>query len=180
MNFITPFLLPYMAIFSSPVFAIFTMLSFWQAWQGVQLGRGLWAERHKVWQEPLTAEKMRRLDSAAFLLAIPPTVFIHELGHAIAVWVFGGRVLEFGFFFFLGLHPARPPIRASPRVDYLLGGHMGELIVCGRVGPALVPNAILRFALLCPPRRAPANLLRPHLLPPLHPRPHFWRLAHHL
>lgn len=147
MNFITPFLLPYMAIFSSPVFAIFTMLSFWQAWQGVQLGRGLWAERHKVWQEPLTAEKMRRLDSAAFLLAIPPTVFIHELGHAIAVWVFGGRVLEFGFFFFWGY--ILPDRQFEPVQEWIISsaGTWGSLL-CAAVWGLLwfqTQSSVLRY-----------------------------------
>ena len=102
MDFLRPLLLPYLSVFDSPIFIIFTLLSLWQAWHGFQLGRFIWQERPTIWQEPLTAEKMRLFDSAAFLLAIPPSVFIHELGHAIAVWAYGGRVVEFGFFFFWG------------------------------------------------------------------------------
>jgi tetratricopeptide (TPR) repeat protein len=102
MDILRPLILPYLSIFDSPLFIIFTLLSAWQAWQGLQLGQIIWRERPQIWQEPLTNAKMRLFDSAAFLLAIPPSVFIHELGHAIAVWAYGGRVLEFGFFFFWG------------------------------------------------------------------------------
>lgn len=102
MNFLQAILTPYQSVFTSPLFAIFTLLSLSQVWQGVRLGQSLWQERHQFWPEPLTGAKQRRLESAAFFLAVPPGVLLHELGHAVVVWLYGGRVLEFGFFFFWG------------------------------------------------------------------------------
>lgn len=53
-------------------------------------------------QEPLTGEKQRLAEQAAFFLGVPPAVFVHELAHAVAVLAFGGQVAEFGYRVFWG------------------------------------------------------------------------------
>lgn len=102
MNILTPLIRPYLSIFDSPLFALFTLLSFYQAWRGVGIIQKIWRIRASISREPLTRPLQQLADSAAFYVAVPVGVLLHELGHAITVWYYGGRVLEFGYFFFWG------------------------------------------------------------------------------
>ena len=49
-----------------------------------------------------TPEDRHLVDQSAFFVLIPVSVALHELGHAVAIWLFGGRVLGWGFFGFAG------------------------------------------------------------------------------
>lgn len=42
------------------------------------------------------------VDQAAFFILVPISVALHELGHAVAIWLFGGEVLDWGFYGFAG------------------------------------------------------------------------------
>lgn len=42
------------------------------------------------------------VDQAAFFILVPISVALHELGHATAIWLFGGQVLDWGFYGFAG------------------------------------------------------------------------------
>lgn len=64
----------------------------------IQIGRDWRALR----QEPLTGAKQRLAEQAAFFLGVPPAVLVHEAAHALAVVLFGGRVVEFGYRVFWG------------------------------------------------------------------------------
>ncbi len=107
MELLLIFLRPYLRLLEGGVFAnllpiVFTALSFWQAYQGVPVARVLW-RKWAAWQDkPLTAVRKQVAEQAAFFVAVPISIFIHEAGHAVAVLAFGGQVLEFGFFFFWG------------------------------------------------------------------------------
>jgi hypothetical protein len=39
---------------------------------------------------------------AAFFVLLPFAVALHELGHAVAIWLYGGQVLDWGFYGFAG------------------------------------------------------------------------------
>ncbi len=58
--------------------------------------------RKQLSQEPLTNFQRELALRTAFLLLIPPGVFIHELGHAVTVILLGGKVAEFNYFFYYG------------------------------------------------------------------------------
>lgn len=88
--------------FSDPLAAIFTLISLYYAYRGARLVRVAWQRRAAFNREPLTPAKKAWAEQAAFYVAIPPGVFIHELSHALAVWYFGGQVKEFGFGFYWG------------------------------------------------------------------------------
>ena len=49
-----------------------------------------------------TPQDRHLVDQAAFFVLIPISVALHELGHAVAIWLFGGQVLGWGFFGFAG------------------------------------------------------------------------------
>lgn len=102
MDFVTPVVRAYSAIFQNPLMLLFTALSALQLYNGVRRiaqVRG----RTQAWRaEPLQPWKQQLGEDIAFYIAVPIGVLLHELGHALVVWAYGGRVVEFGFFFFWG------------------------------------------------------------------------------
>src|SRR5918993_92423 len=55
---------------------------------------------HQTWDSDFTLADRALVDEAAFFLLIPVSVALHELGHAVAIWGFGGEVVDFGFYGF--------------------------------------------------------------------------------
>ncbi len=49
-----------------------------------------------------THEDRMLVDQASFFVLLPIAVALHELGHAIAVTLYGGEVLDWGFYGFAG------------------------------------------------------------------------------
>ncbi len=69
---------------------------------GLRVVGDLWRNRTQIFDRNLTPQDRMQITQAAFFLLIPLSVALHELGHAIAVWAFGGEVVDFGFYFFAG------------------------------------------------------------------------------
>jgi hypothetical protein len=65
-------------------------------------------EWRNLWDDDLTREDAKLASSASFYLLIPPTVALHELGHAIAVWSVGLEVEGFWFLGYMGAVFHRP------------------------------------------------------------------------
>src|SRR5450755_2864885 len=59
-------------------------------------------QRREVFDDRFSALDRGLVAATAFYLLTPPAVALHELGHAIAIWVLGGRVLEYHFLFYWG------------------------------------------------------------------------------
>jgi hypothetical protein len=59
-------------------------------------------DRKTLFDDNFTRADRQQMSVAAFLLLIPVSVFFHEVGHAVAIWWYGGEVTAFGFFFFFG------------------------------------------------------------------------------
>ncbi|MHB1846780.1 MAG: hypothetical protein ACYCWW_18315, partial [Deltaproteobacteria bacterium] len=49
-----------------------------------------------------TSEDRRLVGAAAFYLVTPLGVALHELGHAVVIWLFGGHIVDFHFLFYWG------------------------------------------------------------------------------
>src|SRR5690606_15334335 len=81
---------------------LFNLLALLYIGRAVQLAIQVIRNWNAVRQEPLTREKQRLAEQAAFFLGVPPAVFVHELAHALAVVLFGGQVAEFGYRVFWG------------------------------------------------------------------------------
>ena len=63
-----------------------------------------------LWDDDLTADDAKLAASSAFFLLIPPTVALHELGHAVAVRAYGLEVLGWVFYGYMGAvahHPTQ-------------------------------------------------------------------------
>lgn len=86
----------------SLITGLFNLLALLYIGRAVQLAIQVIRNWNAVRQEPLTREKQRLAEQAAFFLGVPPAVFVHELAHALAIVLFGGRVAEFGYRVFWG------------------------------------------------------------------------------
>lgn len=78
-------------------------------------------------QEPLTREKQRLAEQAAFFLGVPPAVLIHELAHALAVVAFSGQVVEFGYRVFWGYVVPAGTFSAMQNWIIAVAGTIGSL-----------------------------------------------------
>jgi hypothetical protein len=63
-----------------------------------QLARGF----RQTFDRNFTHEDRMLVDQAAFFVLLPIAVALHELGHAVAIWLYGGEVLDWGFYGFAG------------------------------------------------------------------------------
>lgn len=112
----------------SALFAIFNLFALIYLVKGVQIlvqiKRG-WRSLH---EEPLTLAKKHLADQAAFFIAVPPGVVVHEFFHALATWLVGGKIVDFGYGFFWGY--VVPVGDFSVRQDWLIAvaGTIGSLV----------------------------------------------------
>ncbi|MDX1616240.1 MAG: hypothetical protein R3300_18145 [Candidatus Promineifilaceae bacterium] len=86
----------------SPLGLIFLLLSLVNVYYGWRIARSAWQQRQALRREPLQPGHKRLLEQAAFFVAVPPGVLIHELFHALAVWIYGGRLVDAGYGFYFG------------------------------------------------------------------------------
>jgi hypothetical protein len=83
-------------------FGGFALISLFYVFAGLRFVKEFWPVRHQVFDKNFTARDRSLVAQAAFFFLLPLSVALHELGHAVAIWLFGGRVLDFGFYFFAG------------------------------------------------------------------------------
>lgn len=83
-------------------FGPFVIISLIYVVIGVRIVAQLIQNWRTVWDRQFTISDRQVVDQAAFFVLIPISVALHELGHATAVWGFGGEVLDFGFYGFAG------------------------------------------------------------------------------
>ena len=83
-------------------FGLFDLFSLLYIFRSLQLTAVIWRERQTLQQSPLTVRQKQLAEQASFFIAVPVGVFLHELGHALAVWGFGGQVLQFSYRAFWG------------------------------------------------------------------------------
>lgn len=125
---------------TSPLELLFYGLSLLQAYRAVQLAGILRRDWSGFQQPPLTRQKMHLAEQAAFLLAIPPSVIVHEFFHAIPIWQFGGRVVNCGYGFYWGY--VQPDRFFPPAQEWLisLGGTIGSLLFAAVLFALLYKN----------------------------------------
>ncbi len=113
---------------TSPLELLFYGLSLLQAYRAVQLAGLIRQDWTGFRQPPLTHQKMHLIEQAAFLLAIPPSVIVHEYFHAIPIWGFGGRVVSCGYGFYWGY--VQPDRIFPPAQEWFisLAGTIGSLL----------------------------------------------------
>jgi hypothetical protein len=83
-------------------FSYFILIAVMIAVTGIPALRTIVKYRAAIFDRHLTPNDRVAVDQAAFFILLPISVALHELGHAIMVWSFGGKVTGFGFFLFAG------------------------------------------------------------------------------
>ncbi len=85
-------------------------------------------EWKNLWDDDLSREDAKLASSASFYLLIPPTVLLHELGHALAVWACGLPVTGFWFLGYMGM-VAHPPSTDLNNFAIALAGNVVTLLI---------------------------------------------------
>jgi hypothetical protein len=80
----------------------FALISLFYVILGVRVVYQLVRNYRQTFDRNFTHEDRMLVDQAAFFVLLPISVALHELGHAIAIWLFGGHVLDWGFYGFAG------------------------------------------------------------------------------
>jgi hypothetical protein len=83
-------------------FGFAVIISLFYALIGLRVARDTWSQRATIFDRTFTPHDRFMVSQAAFFLLVPVSVALHEFGHAIAIWSFGGHVVDFGFYFFAG------------------------------------------------------------------------------
>lgn len=84
------------------IFGLFNLLALIYLFRGAQIVWRIGREWQILKQDPLSNDKQNLADQAAFFVAVPPAVALHEFFHALATWLVGGRIVDFGYGFFWG------------------------------------------------------------------------------
>lgn len=109
------------------IFSLFNILALIYLFRSVQLSATVWRERQDIRQEPLTPRKKSLADQASYFIAVPIGVLLHELGHAVAVWLSGGRVAEFGYRVFWGYVVPEGSFTSTQNWFIAVAGTLGSL-----------------------------------------------------
>lgn len=86
----------------SGISGLFNIFALFYVFKGLQVAIKVGREWYSLRQEPLTPAKKQLAESASFFLAVPPAVLVHEFFHALATWMFGGKIVDFGYGVFWG------------------------------------------------------------------------------
>ncbi len=130
----------------------FGFLSLFYLFLGVRFLLQFIPRRKEIFDNNFTASDRSMTGQAAFFVLLPLSVALHELGHAIAIWAMGGKVLDFGFYFFSGYVSYDP--RGFSDVQRTLIAFAGTF-----VNLILIVLTLAVVFLKKPPLRAPWNEL---------------------
>jgi hypothetical protein len=130
----------------------FALLSLFYLLLGVRLVIQLARNFRQTFDRQFTAADRALVDQAAFFILLPIAVALHELGHAVAIWLYGGEVLDWGFYGFAGYVAFDPfEFTAGQRIVIAAAGTLVNLL--------LGALAIAAVFLKRPPFRAAINEL---------------------
>lgn len=115
-------------LFDNPILLIFALLSLAMAANAVRLARAIYQQWPDFVAEPLLPWKIGLVEQAAFLLAVPPGVIVHEFGHAVATWLFGGQIVGAGFGLYWGYVVPAGTFTAPQNWFISLAGTLGTLL----------------------------------------------------
>lgn len=107
---------------------IFLLLSLLNVYYGLRIAGTLRERWLEFQREPLQPWQKGLIDRAAFFLGVPLGVIIHEFGHALTVWMFGGQVVDAGYFFYAGYVAHIGNYSPTQRWLISLAGTIGSLL----------------------------------------------------
>ncbi|MGH2536093.1 MAG: hypothetical protein ACRDHL_01725, partial [Candidatus Promineifilaceae bacterium] len=112
---------------------LFSLLSLLYAVRGLQVALAVGRYWAALGGRRLSAQGRHLAGQASFYLAVPVSVLLHELAHALAVWAFGGRVLTFGYRVFWGFVEHVGEYSPAERWFIALAGTLGSLAFGGLI-----------------------------------------------
>lgn len=104
-----------------------------------------------LWDRTFTPNDRLLVSQAAFFLLVPVSVALHEFGHAVAIWSFGGRVTGFGYYVFAGYVSFSEAFNAIQLIVVSAAGTAVNILLCA--------GALALALLRRPPFRPPVNEL---------------------
>jgi hypothetical protein len=132
-------------------FGAFGLIILFYIFVGIRVVRDVWVRRREAFDRQFTLADRQLVDQAAFFLLVPISVALHELGHAVAIWSFGGHVVGFGYYVFAGYVSYDDPFTKVQHVVVAAAGTIVNVLLC-----ALALAAVF---LRRPPMRAAINEL---------------------
>jgi hypothetical protein len=114
---------------------------------GLRVARDTWRDRVTIFDRAYTPRDRFMVSQAAFFLLVPLSVALHEFGHAVAIWSYGGHVVDFGFYFFAGYVSYDDPMTA---VQHLV------IAAAGTIVNVLIAVVVLSFVFFKPKPMRPA------------------------
>lgn len=112
----------------STVYGLFDILALLYVFRSIQLSITIARDWSNIRAEPLTSQKKALAEQAAFFIAVPLSVFIHEGAHALAVWLSGGQVIEFQYRVFWGYVVPQGSFTAPQMWFIAIAGTLGSLL----------------------------------------------------
>jgi hypothetical protein len=132
-------------------FGPFILISLFYAVIGVRVVAQVVQRRRELFDHRFTQADRSLVDQAAFFILVPFSVALHELGHAVAIWLFGSRVVDFGFYLFAGFVSYPGGLAPWKEILIALAGSLVNVLLSGA--------AIVVVFLKKPPLRASYNEL---------------------
>lgn len=107
------------------------LISLFYAFVAVGVAVRLVRAGRRTFDAVFTNDDRRLAGAAAFYLATPFTVVLHELGHAVATWALGGRIADYHFMIYWGwVLPERfPPFSHAENTVITLAGNVVSLAI---------------------------------------------------
>lgn len=107
----------------------FSLVSLFYVFVGVRCLYRVITRWPALWDDDVTRDDLVLAGEASFFLLIPPTVILHELGHAAALWSLGLGVASWGFLGYMGW--VVPTGSAGPLGDFgvALAGNLVTLAI---------------------------------------------------
>lgn len=111
-------------------FGGFALISLFYVIIGIRVVRDIWVHRREAFDLRFTESDRYLVDQAAFFLLVPLSVLLHELGHAIAIWWYGGEVIDFNFYVFAGSVSYFEPFTETQRMVVAAAGTAVNIVLC--------------------------------------------------
>lgn len=107
---------------------VFNIFSIFYAFRGLQVAVSVIRDWAELRGQNFTSKAKSLAHQSSFFLAVPIGVFFHELSHALAIWLFGGQVVEFAYRVFWGYVVPDRFFRPEQEWFISLAGTLGSLV----------------------------------------------------
>jgi len=137
------------------MFTAFDLISIFYCVIAIGVIRRLIKNWKPFWDDVITPFDTRLVTEVSFFILIPIGVLLHELGHAVATWQFGGTVVDFEWRIFWGYIIPEGDFTTVQRWWISFSGNLVSILIgiiplflIGRVRKPIIKELLLYFARL--------------------------------